>query len=217
MAFTIYDSGKKDKKDNKAEASVVAGVVVNSCDVLNQGKVLVRIPSLGQEVWARLTAPGAGPNGGFFINPEADDEVLVALSGNDPVDAYILNGLWNTQDSPPVESNIQAQYKRVIKTGIRGALGHKVEFDDGVDQSITITTSTKQKLVLNKEKIEISTTGETVKVTLDLTSQKVSIDAAQIVIGSEKTVTLKLSAKNIEVGDGTTLKTSIQGKMVNLN
>lgn len=216
MAFTIYDSGKKDKKDGKADTSVVAGVVVNSCDTLNQGKVLVRIPSLGQEVWARLSAPGAGPNGGFFINPEADDEVLVALNGNDPVDAYILNGLWNTQDAPPVESNIQAQYKRVIKTGIRGALGHKVEFDDGPDQSITITTATKQKLVLDKDKIEISTTGGTVNISLDLKTQKVSIQAAQIQIGDAKTVSLTLNAQKINIGDGKA-QTTIQGKPVMIN
>lgn len=216
MAFTIYDSGKKDKKDNKAETSVVAGVVLNSCDVLNQGKVLVRIPSLGQEVWARLSAPGAGPNGGFFINPEADDEVLVALSGNDPVDAYILNGLWNTQDAPPVESNVQAQYKRVLKTGIRGALGHKVEFDDGAGQSITITTATQQKLVLDKDKIEISTTGGTVNISLDLKSQKVSIQAAQIQIGDAKTASLTLNAQKISIGDGKA-QTTIQGKPVMIN
>jgi uncharacterized protein involved in type VI secretion and phage assembly len=216
MAFTIYDSGKKEKKDNKAETSVVAGVVINSCDFLNQGKVLVRIPSLGQEVWARLSAPGAGPNGGFFINPEADDEVLVALSGNDPVDAYILNGLWNTKDAPPVESYVQAQYKRVIKTGIRGALGHKVEFDDGVDQSITITTATQQKLVLDKDKIEISTTGGTVNISLDLKTQKVSIQAAQIQIGDAKTVSLTLNAQKINIGDSKA-QTTIVGLPVKIN
>ena len=213
MSFTIYDSGKK---DSKPETSVVVGVVVDSCDVLNQGKVLVRIPSLGQEVWARLTAPGAGPNGGFFINPEAGDEVLVALSGNDPVDAYILNGLWNTQDAPPVESNLQAQFKRVLKTGIRGALGHKVEFDDGAGQSITITTATQQKLVLDKDKIEISTTGGTVNISLDLKTQKVSIQAAQIQIGDAKTASLTLNAQKISIGDGKA-QTTIQGKPVMIN
>jgi uncharacterized protein involved in type VI secretion and phage assembly len=217
MGFTIYDSGKKEKKDQKAETSIAAGVVVNSCDVLNQGKVLVRIPSLGQEVWARISAPGAGRNGGFFANPEADDEVLVALSGNDPADAYIINGLWNTRDTPPVETNVQAQYKRVLKTGMQGAVGHTVEFDHGLDQSITITTATKQKLVMDLEKIEISTTLGTLKISLDLKTQTLSIQAPKIVIGGEKTAQLSLQAKKIEIGGLTTVKTSVNGKMVTIN
>ena len=52
---------------------------------LVQGKVLVRLPSLNQEVWARLTAPGAGRGTGLFHAPNANDEVLVALIHADPV------------------------------------------------------------------------------------------------------------------------------------
>lgn len=220
MAFTLYDSGAKkdEKKSERLESSILEGTVVNNCDLENKGKVLVRIPSLGQEVLARLTGPGAGDDAGLFFTPNPDAEVLVGFSGNNVASAYILNGMWNTRDKPPVENGlVDVPTKRVLKTGLTAALGHKVEFDDGVGQSITITTATKQQLVLDKDKIEISTTGGSVKVTLDLKSQKVSIDAAQIIIGGEKTVTLQLSAKNIEIGDGKTLKTSIQGKMVNIN
>ena len=220
MPYTLFESSpKKDEtKKERLESSILEGTVVNNCDLLAQGKVLVRIPSLGQEVLARLTGAGAGDDAGTFWAPNPDTEVLVGFSGNNVASAYILNGLWNTQDTPPVSKGpIDVPTKRVIKTGLVKGLGHKLEFDDGIDQSVTITTSTKQKIVLNKEKIELSTTGGTVKITLDLKTQKVSIDALQIEIGGTKTVSLSLKAKNIEIGDALTAKTSVQGKMVTIN
>jgi hypothetical protein len=94
--------------------------------------------------------------------------------------------------------------------------GH-TQFDDGVNQSITITTSTKQKIVLDKEKVGLSTIGGTVKITLDLMQQTVSIQAPQIEIGGAKTATLKLSAAKIEIGDIKTATTTIKGKFVYIN
>jgi len=219
MPYTLYDSGAKDeKKSGKLASSILEGTVVNNCDLAKQGKVLVRIPSIGEEVWARLSGPGGGSDGGIFYTPNPDTEVMVGFSGNDLASAFILNGLWNTQDSPPVENAVtDVPTKRVIKTGLKGGLGHMIEFDDGIGLSITIITSTKQKIALDKEKIVLSTTGGTVNVTLDLKSQKVSIDAPQIEIGGDKTLSVKLNAKNIDIGSGTTVKTTIQGKMVMIN
>ena len=220
MPITLFDSsGKKDeKKPERLESSILEGTVINNCDPAKQGKVLVRIPSLGHEVWARLTGPGAGEDAGFFHTPNADAEVLVGFSGNNVASAFILNGVWNTRDTPPIENGlVDVPTKRVIKTGLKAGFGHKVEFDDGIGQSITITTSTKQKVVLDKEKIELSTTGGTVTVTLDLKTQKVSISAPQIVIGDDKTLSLTLKAKNIEIGGASTLKTTMQGMKVMIN
>jgi uncharacterized protein involved in type VI secretion and phage assembly len=220
MPYTLYEtSPKKDeKKSERLESSILEGTVVNNCDPAKQGKVLVRIPSLGQEVWARLTGAGGGDGAGFFYTPNPDTEVLVGFSGNNVASAFILNGLWNTQDSPPIDVGLtDVPTKRVIKTGLKAGIGHKIEFDDGKEQSITILTSTKQKIVLDMQKIEISTTGGTVKVTLDLKTQTLSIDAPQIKVGGDKTLSLTLSAKSIQIGSATTISTTVQGKSVFIN
>ncbi len=219
MPVTLFESSADGKKKKpKLETSILEGVVVNNCDPEGKGKVLVRIPSLNQEVWARMSSPGAGPDAGFFYTPRPDDEVLVAFSGSELGNAYILGGLWNTRDSPPISKNpVDVMTKRVIKTGMAGGIGHEIEFDDGVDQSITITTSTKQTIKLDKEKIEISTTGGSVSITLDLMTQTVSIQAANIEIGGSKTAQIKLAAKSIEIGSFDTVSTSIQGKVVRIN
>ena len=214
---TLYDSGAKENKAGKASYSIMPGTVSNNCDLIKQGKVLVRIPSLNQEVWARLVSIGAGSGAGFFYVPRANDEVVVALNENDTNDAYILGGLWSTKDSPPVSDQLQAITKRVIKTGVTAGVGHEMEFDDGPGQSITITTVTKQKITIDPFKIELTNAAGSVKITLDNKQQKVSIAAPMIEIGGAETVSLKLNAKNIEIGGGPTLKASIQGQMVNIN
>jgi hypothetical protein len=61
MPVTLFDSAAKELEKKKVKPSVVTGTVTNNCDLITQGKVLVRIPSLDQEVWARLTGPGADP------------------------------------------------------------------------------------------------------------------------------------------------------------
>jgi uncharacterized protein involved in type VI secretion and phage assembly len=216
MPYTLFESGaKEEEKSGKAPYTITAGTVSNNVDLVNQGKILVRLPSLDQEVWARLTAIGAGPDAGFFYVPRSNDEVLVALNDSDPNDAFVLGGLWSTKDSPPVSDQLQATTKRVIKTGITAGVGHEVEFDDGPGQSITITTSTKQKIVLDTETIELSTTGGSVSITLDLKTQKVSIQAPQIEIGGSKTASLKLNAAKVEING--TATTTIKGGVVNIN
>jgi len=218
MPYTLYESGAKDeKKSGKASYSITAGTVSNNCDLVKQGKILVRLPSLDQEVWARLTAIGAGSGAGFLYVPRSNDEVVVALNDSDPNDAFVLGGLWSTKDSPPVSDQLQATTKRVIKTGITAGVGHEVEFDDGPGQSITITTVTKQKIIIDPFKIELSNMAGTLKITLDNKQQTIAVEAPIIKIGGDKTVSIQLNAKNIEIGGGLTANTIIQGKMVMIN
>ena len=78
------------------------------------------------------------------------DEVLVALSQNDTADAFILGGLWSTADQPPVVDSAEATAKRVIKTGLKGGVGHEIEMDDAL-QSISIVSTTKQKITIDPD------------------------------------------------------------------
>ena len=217
MPITLYEAATENDKQQasgKPPTSVVTGKVVGNMDLINEGKVLVRVPSLDQEVWARLAGPGAGSGAGLFYVPRTDDEVLIALSDNELGDAYIIGGLWSSQASPPASSGLEATTKRILKTGIQSGVGHVVEFDDGTGQSITITTVTKQKMVMDTEKIELSTTGGQVKITLGLTDQSISIQALKsIEIKSQGT--LKLSAAQIEIAGQA--QTKITGGMVMIN
>jgi phage baseplate assembly protein gpV len=148
--------------------SIAPGIVTDNVNILLEAKVLVRIPSLPSfEVWARMVSVGGGSSRGFMWVPQINDEVLVAFNENDQRDAYVLGGLWNTQDRPPASLPTDFMSKRVLKTGMTAGVGHEVEFDDAL-QSISITTSTKQTIVMDPKTIKISTTKGALSVTLDM-------------------------------------------------
>ena len=158
--------------------SIAPGKVTNNFDLIAEGRVQVRIPALPSYLpWARLAAIGSGDSRGFLWVPEIDDEVLVAFNQNDERDAYVLGGLWSTLTRPPVTIPTDFITKRVIKTGKVGGLGHEVEFDDAL-QSVTVTTSTRQKITIDPLKIELRNTAGTLTIKMDNTSQTVSITAA---------------------------------------
>ena len=158
--------------------AIAAGVVVNNLDLIGEGRVQVRVPSMpGFSVWARLTAIGGASSRGFLWVPSRDDEVLVAFAKNDERDAYVLGGLWSTVNRPPVPTGVQAIVKRTLKTGQSSSLGHEIELDDAL-QSITITSSTQQKVTIDPLKIELTNGAGTLTVKLDNASQSISIQAA---------------------------------------
>lgn len=184
--------------------AIAPGIVTNNLDAIAEGRVQVRIPSIpAMEPWARVPAIGGGDGRGFLWIPQIDDEVLVAFAQNDPSGAYVLGGLWSTRDRPPLTVPTDFLIKRVIKTGITGGVGHEVEFDDAL-QSITITSSTKQKITIDPLKIKIENTAGTLAITLDNATQTVSVESA-----------LKIALKATQIAiEG--VQVDIKGTMVNI-
>ncbi len=191
--------------------SIAAGLVTDNLNLLLEGKVEVHIPSLPAfDVWARMVSVGGGSGRGFMWLPQVGDEVLVAFNENDERDAFVLGGLWNTVDRPPTAVPTDFMSKRIIKTGVAAGVGHEVDFDDAL-QSITITTSTKQQIVMDSTRISISTAGGAMSVTLDLAAAppgitiqstagnislsapagKISIQGLAVAISSTTTLDLK--------------------------
>lgn len=196
---------------------VTIGVVIDINDPLGQGRIKVKLPwfSESEETgWARIATPVAGSNYGFYFMPKTDEEVLVAFEHGDIELPYIIGRLWNLQDSPPEYSPLPG------KSHIRTNAGHDVIFDD-IQQSIEIKTSTSQRIKLDPLKIELSNLAGSIKITLDETGQKITLQAP---MGIElKSTNIKLEGANIEI-DGA-LKTEIksaglcnvQGSLVKIN
>ncbi|MGH8531181.1 MAG: phage baseplate assembly protein V [Gammaproteobacteria bacterium] len=181
--------------------AIAPGKVTNNLDLIGEGRVQVRVPTLPSfEPWARLAAVGGGSGRGFLWVPQIDDEVLVAFNQDDERDAYILGGLWNTLDRPPVTLPTDFLIKRVIKTGMAGGVGHEIEFDDAL-QSIIITSSTQQKVTIDPLKIELSNLAGTILLSLDNTTQTVTIQAANS-IELKAVAQIKLQAANIDIQGG---------------
>jgi uncharacterized protein involved in type VI secretion and phage assembly len=223
MAIRLYESGtdSEPKKAAAGASSVVTGTVINNCDLIRQGKVLVRVPSLSVEVWARLSTIGGGSGAGFLYVPRIDDEVLIAMNQADPDDAFVLGGLWSTSDAPPVSTPVEAPVKRVIKTGMKAGVGHSVEFDD-LKQSITIVSTTKQQVTIDPKKIELTNTAGTLVITMDNASQTITIKGVNITLEAAAKLELKGRVVNLTSDPGP-LKisgsslTAISGTPVKLN
>ncbi|HKV35177.1 MAG TPA: phage baseplate assembly protein V [Pyrinomonadaceae bacterium] len=221
MPEGLVESVSSGEERATAGFAIAPGVVRNNLDVLAEGRVQVEIPSLpSYEVWARVSSVGAGSSRGFCWIPQIDDEVLVAFNQNDERDAYILGGLWNTRDRPPMTIPTDFLIKRVIKTGIAGGLGHEIEFDDAL-QSIKITSSTQQKITIDPLKIEMTNLAGTVTVTLDNTQQAITLQAVASI--ELKAAQIKLQAVNIDIEGtaATNIKSTgicnINGSLVKIN
>lgn len=206
--------------------SIAPGIVKDNINLLCEGKVQVKIPSLPEfQPWARVVSIGAGDNRGFCWIPQIDDEVLVAFNKNDNGDAYIIGGLWSSKKLPPISDALEFVTKRTIKTGVKdSSLAHTIEIDDA-EQSITITTSTKQKITMDAEQIAIETTDGALKITMAIADvpPSISIESKGDISMSAPLGKISLDAMEVEIsGTASTdissdATVSISGLSVELN
>ena len=217
----LLDNLSQTEKGTRIKGFAIApGIVKENIDILSLGRVKVTIPSRPAfEVWARVSSIGASGSRGFIWIPEVDDEVLVAFAENDLGTAFILGGLWSAMKRPPLSLPTDFLIKKVIKTGKTEALGHQIEFDDAL-QSISIKTSTDQKITLDPKKIELTNLAGTVSITLDNTSQAVKISAVnkielQAISIELKATKIDMSAANVSITS--TGPCSVTGLPIKLN
>jgi uncharacterized protein involved in type VI secretion and phage assembly len=195
---------------------VAVAEVIDNIDGTGGARVQLRLPWMpGYEPWARVAAFSAGSDRGAFFIPQTGDEVLVAFNHGDVRDPYVVGSLWNGQDSPPSDAPNDAISKRIIRT----PAGHEIELDD-LDQSVTVTTSAGQEVRLESSKIELTTSGDSAKVTLETSGQisltgnvGIELKAPKIMLDGT-TVELKASASATVDGGGAC---TVKGGVVKIN
>lgn len=131
--------------------NVVIAIVTDNKDPEELGRVKVKFPWLDENLtshWARVAAPMAGPDRGFFFLPEIDDEVLVAFEHGDVNFPIVIGGLWNGVDKPPM-TNSDAVPSSVDFRRIKTRYGHIIELEDTSGKGrIVIQTPGGQRIVL---------------------------------------------------------------------
>lgn len=196
---------------------VAVGIVADIIDPLGQGRVKVRLPWFNESEstgWARIASLSAGNNYGHYFVPQVDEEVLVAFEHGDIEQPYIIGRLWNLQEMPPEFTPLLG------KSHIRTFVGHDIVLDD-LTQSIEITTSTSQRLTMDPLKIELSNLAGTVTITLDNSTQTISLQAAASI--ELKAPNIKLEGANVEISGAakTDLKSAglcnVQAPLVKIN
>ena len=195
---------------------VVTAKVVNLEDPEELGRVQVLFPWLPKykdaelsSNWARIAAPSAGAERGFFFLPEVDDEVLVAFEHGDVNHPYIVGALWNGKDKPPTGTGaILADDKKLVNQRVlRSRSGHLILLDDadGEEQIVIQDKTGKNQIVINSKdnSMQINVDG-------DLTIEA----GGNLLIKSGKDLSIESGAKgNIKTQSDLTVEATGNGKI----
>jgi len=193
---------------------VVVGVVTNNQDPEGLGRVKVKFPWLSnkeESYWARVAAPMAGKERGFYFLPEVEDEVLIAFEHGDARFPYVLGALWHGKDKPPEINKDGKNDVRLIKS----RSGHVIRLDDtsGAEKIEIIDESGNNRIVIDavNNKIEITSDKD---ITLSAAKGTIKLNAQKIEIHSS-------ADTKIEAGAGMDVKAAnvmnVKGSMVNIN
>ena len=142
-------------------------VVTNIDDPEQMGRVKVAFPWLGERPsrtgcgWRRRAA---GPSGALLFLPEVGDEVLVGFAHGDPRIGFVLGGLHNGKDEPPLPiGELVARRRGACERPIVSRKGHRIVLDDTDEQILLLRpATTSSPLVLDQKgtKVVITSDGD---------------------------------------------------------
>ena len=195
---------------------VVVGVVTNAEDKDNLGRVKVKFPWLPKDnkgvaiesAWARVSAPMAGKDRGFMFMPAVSDEVLIAFEHGDPNSPYVLGGLWNSKNTPPLTKEESTKTGKTQQHMIKTQAGHVLIFDDkdGEEQIIIRDKSTKNEIIITtKDKSILINAEKDIKLTA---GGKIIFKATDDILLESKNFKVKTSADFVVEGVNAKVKAS---------
>ena len=149
MSAVVEPSAKETAHESGGYVKGVAiAVVTQNEDEEKMCRVKVRFPwhdQPSESYWARLAPPMAGIDRGLVLIPEVGDEVLVAFEREDLRFPYVLGGLWNGQDKPPISNDDGKNDKRILQSRKK----HYLLFDDGSTGVVELRHEKGCKLTLD--------------------------------------------------------------------
>ena len=204
---------------NGAPEGAVVGIVTNNQDPDGLGRVKLKFPWLDPDLesnWARLASPMAGKNRGLFIMPEIDDEVLVIFEHGDIRFPFVLGGLWNGLDKPPISNDQAVASNGSIKQRVwKTRTGHTIALDDSNDTpGISIVDQTgNNKIIIDssQNQLSIEIDGD-IEIKADQNLKLKS--GANLLLESDSNISIKASG-NLDIESSGTA--TIKGATVNIN
>jgi uncharacterized protein involved in type VI secretion and phage assembly len=144
------------------------GIVTDNQDPKNLGRIKARVPEVLADVetgWALPSVPYAGDGVGLFTMPPLGAGVWIEFEAGD-VSRPIWSGCWWGENQLP---NQATPTIKVLKT----AAGHTITLDDtDGGEKVEITDAHGATIVLDQSGVEISKSGQKIK----LTQSSVSIN-----------------------------------------
>ena len=170
---------------------VYVGVVAAVNDPAKQGRVQLRLPWFDANFvtsWCRVCYFYAGSGYGSFFVPELDTEVAVSFLHGDMRFPLVLGGLYSN-DVLPATYRADDKDEKMIRT--RG--GHQVVLDDtpGAEKITLLDSSGTQRVELNTQDNSLSVSSDGGTVTVRASGGKVVIQAGDIDVQADQSLTLK--------------------------
>lgn len=209
-------SGRAGRSAQAPVNGVVTGVVTDIGDDDELARVRVSLPWLSDGYvsdWVRVVHPGAGPDRGSVLLPEVEDEVLVAFEQGDVRRPYVLGGLYNGQDRPPLEAGaVDGSSGESQRRGLVSRLGHRVVLDDGRQTPgiVLVTAGGAAEIVLDDKSTDLRITA---KGKIEVTGGTIGLSARKIEVTAD--ADLSLTAPNVTVEADATL--TLRGGVVRIN
>lgn len=224
----------------------VPAVVTNTNDPKGWGRVKVSFPWMADDQeseWARVISAGAGPEAGFFLVPEVNDEVMVIFEHGDFNHPYVLGGVWNGKHDVPPEGAAAAEGEKPLVRTWRSRTGHLIAMYDDDNKKVDVITAAGHKVTMDDKdkKIEIKSNGghtftmddqgkkleikssSGLVVTMDDNSRKITIKGGgDIAVEAQTNLTVKAGANmSLEATGNMDIKANgpvnVKGAIVNLN
>ncbi|MCB0912522.1 MAG: VgrG-related protein [Propionibacteriaceae bacterium] len=182
---------------------LLIGEVTNTSDPLGLGRVRLRLPAVSTDDetdWARIVAPGGGPDRGIQWLPEINDEVLVGFEQGDPARPCVLGGLWNHDDTPPDAA--AATDSGTARWSLTSRKGTKVILhDDPTEKVELVVANSTSTLVLSDDEVQV------------VGARKLTIGAQEIAVEAQGRLSLKGSSVSVQ-GDS---DVTVSGSTIRLN
>jgi len=195
---------------------VVIGVVTNTDDPEDMGRVKVKFPWLSEDVesnWCRVLGIGAANETGLYVIPEVGDEVVVSFEHGSISLPVVLGGLWNGQNKIPPEAASAPSGERPKARTWRSQSGHHITILDTSDNKIHIETASGLQVVLDDANKTITLKNE--QSTVKMENSKIEIKTAQdVTVESDGNLKIKAGG-NIDIQAGG--QVTVKGAVINLN
>lgn len=135
---------------------VAPAIVTDTKDPEDMGRVKVEFPWMPKisgagfgSHWLRVVMAGGGASGkGLYLIPEVNDEVLVAFEHGDFRRGYVLGGVYNSVDKPPIPNAQAVKSGKTPQKVFRSSTGHILTFDDSDDKPGVELVSASKNITL---------------------------------------------------------------------
>jgi uncharacterized protein involved in type VI secretion and phage assembly len=194
------DAGRNPLEPRRPINGFMIGIVTNCADPDALYRVKVKFPTLSEDLesaWAPVVTIGAGPERGFAVLPEVNDEVLVGFEHGDIHRPFVLGGLYNKNDTPPQGQTVLHSDGKTEVREWKTRVGHIIRLTD---------TS-------GEEKIEIIDKKTANSIVIDSANDTITMKANKDIILEAKNGLIKLEAMNVKItassgleGSGTNTK-----------